>query len=79
MAQTIRVKRNAILKLLMSNRILLRTYSGRSMGSGKRKVQLHTPDFVILVIVHLTQRDLITETSMLLPLREHLRVAAFKL
>ena len=36
MAQTIGMKNNAILKLLMLNRVLLRTYSGQSMGNGTR-------------------------------------------
>ena len=36
MAQTIGMKTNAILKLPMLNRVLLRTYSGQSMGNGTR-------------------------------------------
>ena len=36
MAQTIGMKTNAILKLPMLNRVLLRSYSGHSMGNGTR-------------------------------------------
>ena len=36
MAQTIGMKTNAILKLPMLNRVLLRSYSGQSMGNGTR-------------------------------------------
>ena len=36
MAQTIGMKTTAILKLPMLNRVLLRSYSGHSMGNGTR-------------------------------------------